>query len=303
MRRWQAFLVCLGFSLQAHAQTMPPMPGWAEVAALLQERCVFCHSGEDAPLGLRLDSHEAVLAGSENGPVVLAGQPAASPLMRRLRGEIAPRMPLDGPPFLSDAQIALVGGWIAAGMPGGGEAAAPEAPPRRRPAPGEDVLFADIRPILFKRCIKCHSDNSRLDAPPEGLRLDSIANVLAGGERLAVLPGRPEMSELWRRVAGLARPRMPLDGPPWLDEDDIRLIGDWIAQGARDDAGRPAPVPAGRRLRLRGILTGPDEIDGARFRTGPGTRIRKPPRIGGAAEMRGVVQPDGSVLATRLRRR
>ncbi|WP_149587462.1 c-type cytochrome domain-containing protein [Tabrizicola flagellatus] len=280
-------------------------PGAAQdfdaVGALFAERCVICHSGEDAPLGLRLDTLDGVLAGSENGPVVRAGD-AASPLLQRLRGEAEPQMPLDGPPFLDPDQIALVEGWVMAGMPAGSLAPAPAAE-RRRPAPGEPVLWPDVQPILLKACIKCHSDNSKLGAPPEGLRLDSLAHVLAGGDRLAVLPGNPEMSELWRRITGLATPRMPFDGPPWLPEDDIRLIRDWIAQGAPDDEGRPAPIPEGARIRLRGVLTGAAEIDGAAFVIDGGTRVDDRPRIGDQAEMRGVVQADGTVRAERFRDR
>jgi mono/diheme cytochrome c family protein len=274
---------------------------FSQVGALFLDRCVMCHSGEDAPLGLRLDTLDGVLAGSENGAVVLAGD-MASPLLQRLRGEAEPQMPLDGPPFLDPDQIALVEGWIMAGMPAGELAMAP-APERKRPAPGEPVLWSDVQPIFLKACVKCHSDNGKLDAPPEGLRLDRLENVLAGGERLAVLPGNPEMSELWRRITGLADPRMPFDGPPWLPEDDIRLIRDWIAQGAPDAEGVKAPIPVGAAIRLRGVLTGEAEIDGAGFVIDGKTRVDDRPRIGDQAEMRGVVLPDGTVRAERFRDR
>jgi mono/diheme cytochrome c family protein len=276
-------------------------PTFDQIGALFADRCVMCHSGADAPLGLRLDTLENVLKGSENGPVAVAGQ-TASPLLQRLRGEAQPQMPLDGPPFLDPAQIALVEAWVMAGMPAGTGPSAPVAE-RARPAPGEPVLWADIEPILNKRCVKCHSDNSKLGAPPEGLRLSGLPEVLAGGDRLVVLPGNPEMSELWRRVAGVASPRMPFDGPPWLPEEDIRLIRDWIAQGAPDASGNPAPVPAGAQVRLRGILTGETEIDGAAFVVDGGTRVDDRPRIGQEAEMRGTVQTDGTVRAERFRDR
>lgn len=276
-------------------------PTWAEVGALFAERCVKCHSGADAPMGLELDSYGAALAGGWSGRVLVAGDAMGSPLVQRVHGRITPRMPLDGPPFLSEAEIALVEAWVLAGLPEGVPGAVAEAPERVRPAPGEPVTYADIEPILLKACIKCHSANSKLAAPPEGLRLDSLEHVLAGGERLAVLPGNPEMSELWRRVEGLASPRMPFDGPPWLAEEDIRLIRDWIAQGAPDAEGNRAPLPTGAEVRLRGFLTTPDAIDGARFLLDGGTRIDDTPGIGEAAEMRGTVLPDGSVRADRLR--
>lgn len=281
-------------------------PGAAQdfdkIGALFLDRCVVCHSGEDAPLGLRLDTLEGVLAGSENGPVVVAGD-VASPLLMRLRGEAEPQMPLDGPPFLDPEQIAMVEAWVMAGLPVWSGAGIPPVAERRRPAPGEPVLFPDVQPIFLKACVKCHSDNSKVGAPPEGLRLDTLENILNGGDRLAVLPGNPEMSEIWRRVVGLADPRMPFDGPPWLPEEDIRLIRDWIAQGAPDAEGVAAPIPDGGFVRLRGVLTGEAEIDGAAFVIDGQTRVDDRPRIGDQAEMRGVVQADGTVRAERFRDR
>ena len=67
---------------------------------------------------------------------------------------------------------------------------------------------------------------------------------------------------------------MPFDGPPYLRDDEIRLIEQWIAQGARDAEGRSAPIPTGARVRFRGT-----------------------------EEVRGVVQPDGSITVTRARSR
>lgn len=297
MRSALALILLVG-AAPASAQTAPD---FAAVGAVFAERCVMCHSGSDAPLGLHLDTYAAVMKGSVNGPVLIAGD-MASPLLQRLRGEAQPQMPLDGPPFLSDAEIKLVTDWVQAGLPEG-TATFAALPERTRPAPGEDVLWSDVEPIFLKVCAKCHSDNSKVGGPPEGLRLDTWENALAADERVAVVPGNPEMSEIWRRITGLSDPRMPFDGPPWLPEDDIRLIRDWIAQGARAADGTPAPIPVGARVRLRGIATGEAEIDGARFIIDSTTRVDDSPAIGEKAEMRGEVQPDGSVIATRFRGR
>lgn len=273
---------------------------WEPVRALFAARCVLCHSGEDAPLGLRLDSGAAALAGSENGPVILPGNSAASPLIGRLEGRIEPQMPLDGPPFLTQAEIASVAAWIDAGavVPDGAAAL-----PALDPADDGRLTFADIRPILQRHCIECHSDNGKMGPPPEGLRLTDLGLVLAGGDRLVLVPGNPEASELWRRVAGVAAPRMPFDGPPWLQQGQIDLIRDWIAAGAPDNAGVLAPVPVGASLRLRGRMTGPQEIDGAAFQITGQTRIDDRPDVGDEAELRATVATDGTLLATRLRDR
>src|SRR5690606_25749355 len=98
-----------------------------DVATILHERCVLCHQGDVAPLGLRLDSFAGLMTGSERGPVVTPGEPDESEIIRRLEGSSLPRMPLTGPPFLDDAQIALVRQWIAAGAQEGVQAS-PEAP-------------------------------------------------------------------------------------------------------------------------------------------------------------------------------
>jgi mono/diheme cytochrome c family protein len=279
------------------------VPDWSDIGALFAARCTKCHSGNDAPMGLSLDSYEGAVSGGWSGKVLLPGDVAGSPLIARLRGEVTPRMPLDGPPFLTEQEISTVVMWIEAGLPKGNGGVDIAVPERERPEPGSQVTFADVEPIFLKSCIKCHSDNSKLSAPPEGLRLDSLDYILRGGERLAIVPGNPEMSEIWRRVVGLADPRMPFDGPPWLADDDIRLIRDWIDQGAQDAEGNRAPMLTGAKIRLRGILTAPNAIDGAVFSVDDRTRIDKSPEVGAPAEMRGEVQADGSVTATRLRRR
>ena len=159
-----------------------------------------------------------------------------------------------------------------------------------------------MEPIFLRRCAVCHSD-ANPGGPQEGLRLDSYEHILAGGERLALVPGHSEASEIVRRIEGTAQPRMPFNGPPWLGEEQIRAIRAWIDQGAPDADGRPASVPVGREVRYRGVLTGPEEIDGIGFRITGDTRIDDPPSVGQEAELRGVVEADGGISATRLRDR
>lgn len=83
-------------SMPATAQDTPT---WQEVGALFRERCTGCHSDVSAPLGLELDTFQNALEGSMNGPVLVPGDPAGSELIRRLKGESLPRMPLTGPPL------------------------------------------------------------------------------------------------------------------------------------------------------------------------------------------------------------
>jgi len=62
-------------------------------------------------------SYEEALKGSAYRPVVVPGDPEKSQLVRRIRGDSTPRMPFDGPPFLTEDQIVLIMTWIAAGAP------------------------------------------------------------------------------------------------------------------------------------------------------------------------------------------
>lgn len=291
----------LAWAASLSAASAAPAVDYADVAAIFGQRCVVCHRGPGAPLGLHLDSLEGIRMGSARGPVARPGDPEGSELVRRIKGISQPRMPLTGPPYLSEVEIQRIVDWIQAGMPA--VRAVQAAAPRRRSGPGEPVRWPDVESILLQRCVKCHADRGQMGGPPEGLRLKTLAQVLAGGERVVVVPGSPGASELVRRIRGQALPRMPFDGPPYLSEDEVGLISDWVEQGARDAGGRVAQVPVGRRVRLHGRLTGHWALDGLPLRVGPGTRLRRVPGIGGYARVRGVVQPDGGILATRIRAR
>lgn len=272
-----------------------------DIAPLLASRCLACHSGAQAPLDLRLDSLEHLLRGSRRGPVVRAGDPAGSELLRRLNGSSQPRMPLTGPPFLDDAEIALVERWIVAGLPPGDGAAPTPATPR--PQPGEALDYRHVEAILLRRCATCHSANGLMGAAPEGYLLSSYAATLASGERARVVPGNPGASELVRRIRGQARPRMPYDGPPFLAAAEIALIVAWIEQGARDAEGRPAPVPVGAKLRLHGRLDGAGNLDGLALLIDARTRLDDAPGPGAYVQVRGRLAADGRVRVERLRLR
>ena len=275
---------------------------WQAVSGLFDQRCVTCHSGDYAPLGLALDSFQALITGSENGPVIDLDAPADSALMQRLTGAAEPRMPLDGPPFLSDSEIATIAAWIEAGAIGP-EDDAPDMTEAADPYADGQITYDEVASVFGRHCVICHSDNGRYDSPPEALRLSSLDTILQGGDRLVVLPGNVQASEIIRRVEGFSDPRMPLDGPPWLSDDEIQLLRDWIDGGARSDDGTPAATPVGASVRMRGILTGHQEIDGAGFVVNGGTRIDDAPRIGGRAEMRGHIGENGAIIADRFRDR
>ncbi|EJO93490.1 hypothetical protein A471_12098 [Ectopseudomonas mendocina DLHK] len=272
-----------------------------DIAPLLAKRCLICHSGANAPLGLRLDSLESLLRGSQRGPVVRAGDAAGSELLRRLTGSSQPRMPLTGPPFLDAVEIAMVERWIDAGLPAGSATAIRPATPL--PQPGEAVDYRHVEAILLRRCATCHSANGLMGAAPEGYLLSSYAATLASDERARVVPGNAAASELVRRIRGQARPRMPYDGPPYLTDAEIDLIVAWIEQGARDAEGRLAPKPVGAKVHLHGRLDAHGNLDGLPLMIDTHTRLDDAPRPGAYVQVRGRLDANGRVRVERLRLR
>jgi hypothetical protein len=86
------------------------------VRPVLAEHCQKCHGEKKQWGGLRLDSRQALLAGGENGPVIVPGQPEQSRLIRAVRqtdDELS--MPPEGK--LTDRQIADLAKWIEWGAP------------------------------------------------------------------------------------------------------------------------------------------------------------------------------------------
>jgi mono/diheme cytochrome c family protein len=213
---------------------------------------------------------------------------------------------MTGPPFLSDQEVALFGQWIAGGLQPG-KAAVPQAAPAKPvaplPRPGEPVTYAHVAPVFATRCAKCHTDNGLMGPAPEGYRLTSYESTLSTADRVRVVPGNPAASELLRRIKGQAEPRMPFDGPPFLDAGEIRLIESWIAGGARSASGQAAPVPIGARVRLHGILGSDRQLDGLPLVMDSGTRIDKRPQPGDYVQVRGSLGPNGEILVERMRRR
>ncbi|MFM8728064.1 MAG: c-type cytochrome domain-containing protein, partial [Planctomycetaceae bacterium] len=94
-----------------------------------------------------------------------------------------------------------------------------------------------IRPLLAARCYECH-DGTRQKG---GLRLDSPALILAGGESgPALVPGKPAESLLIQAVRYEGY-EMPPTGQ--LPAAEIQLLVDWVQSGAA----MPADAGGGAR--------------------------------------------------------
>lgn len=101
-----------------------------------------------------------------------------------------------------------------------GRAAA--APPR---------FEADVLPVLYRHCFSCHSEKQA--KPKAGLRLDSAAAIEEAG---VIVPGRPDASELLKRVSlpstdGDVMPPLKGGAQP-LSDAERALVRGWITAGA-----------------------------------------------------------------------
>ena len=101
---------------------------------------------------------------------------------------------------------------------------------------GEQVDYlADIKPLLVRRCYTCHGPDG--DTRKAELRFDDRADVVRPryGDDGIVIPGNASESELFLRISSDDEElRMPPDGEP-LSPEEIRLIRNWIEQGASYD--------------------------------------------------------------------
>src|SRR5438093_1098613 len=72
--------------------------------------------------------------------------------------------------------------------------------------------------LLKQKCFQCHSDTVQMS----NLNLQTREAMLKGGDRgPAIVPGDAEASRLYRRVAGLEQPRMPMAPMPELTPQEI----------------------------------------------------------------------------------
>ncbi|HTM47453.1 MAG TPA: DUF1549 domain-containing protein, partial [Bryobacteraceae bacterium] len=83
----------------------------SRVSQLLSANCAECHNPKTRTSGFSVDSMKALAAGgAKYGPAVLPGNPAASPLVRILKGELSPRMPFGKQ--LPELEIVRIEEWI-----------------------------------------------------------------------------------------------------------------------------------------------------------------------------------------------
>lgn len=94
----------------------------------------------------------------------------------------------------------------------------------------ESKFSEQVLPILTAKCQVCHNSSTKLG----GWDASSHDSVVTSGDNApVVIPGDTQNSLLARLIQGIGGPTMPPGGS--LSQEEIQLILDWIAAGAKNN--------------------------------------------------------------------
>lgn len=115
-----------------------------------------------------------------------------------------------------------------------------------------------VVPILESTCFRCHND----DRTRGGLNMTTFAKLMDGGSSGPVVePGRPDGSRLYQLATQNAEPKMPPSGSP-LEDGDLKVLMDWIAAGALENADSEAMKVAKLETKKGPVFVAAEQVDG-----------------------------------------
>jgi len=85
----------------------------ADVLPIINSRCINCHGGREIEEGLLMRTYDEIMAGSNNGAVIIPGDVEGSLLVELITKQ---EMPKRGPK-LTPVQVQMIADWVAAGAP------------------------------------------------------------------------------------------------------------------------------------------------------------------------------------------
>ena len=91
-----------------------PLLAWAEqpgARAILEKRCLACHSGQYKKSGLDLSRRDLAIRGGDRGPAIVPGNSKESLLFKVASHTEEPHMPFKAA-RLPDAELAAIAEWI-----------------------------------------------------------------------------------------------------------------------------------------------------------------------------------------------
>jgi len=154
-----------------------------ELKPIFYRRCISCHGDYYPRNEFRVLSMASLLEGGiEDGPGIIPGKSAQSPLIQRMRGEKEPRMPGEAPPLPKD-EIDHIAKWI--------DDLPPTEPQVALRKAREAVVLAEKRVLWRKSNLpaleaRIAADQARFADPPD-LKAAELARVARDAERSAEL--------------------------------------------------------------------------------------------------------------------
>lgn len=125
--------------------------------------------------------------------------------------------------------------------------------------PGKPVSFInDVAPILKENCLACHDAKKKSGK----YEMTTYEKILAGGANgEPIVAGKPDMSEFHTLIVTAEQRRMPpRDKGEAVPKDKAAIIGQWIKEGAKLDAGLDAKADITKELRVRWKPPAPPKI-------------------------------------------
>lgn len=98
------------------------------------------------------------------------------------------------------------------------------AAPKSEDAPTEKISFATVETIIHERCTSCHAakpTNTDFETPPKGVRLETSAQIAREKTRI--------------KQQTVDTKTMPLGNLTQMTDEERKIIGWWISQGASTD--------------------------------------------------------------------